>query len=125
MRRLASPILLSVALALAAALGGCLTSDATSIDDYDCPPGGTALTYQNFGEDFLGSNCETCHASEAVNRHGAPEAYTFDTVDEVRDHAARIFANAAADNTSMPPGPDDTPSDARDRLAEWLACGAP
>jgi hypothetical protein len=37
----------------------------------------------------------------------------------------RIFARAAGDNTSMPPGPDDPPEAERAMLAEWLACGAP
>lgn len=109
--------------AVLALVAGCF--DATTIDEYPCPPGGTALTYATFGEDFLAANCETCHAADAPSRHGAPEAFTFDTPGEVRAHADRIFVRAAADNTTMPPGPDDPPADDRARLAEWLACGAP
>ena len=37
----------------------------------------------------------------------------------------RIFLRSAADNTTMPPGPDDPPIEERAKLAEWIACGAP
>jgi uncharacterized membrane protein len=90
-----------------------------------CPDGGTRLTYQNFGATFMDSWCQSCHGSRAVNRAGAPGEFIFDTVDEVRQHAARIFVRAAGTNDSMPPGPDDPPLADRDQLAEWLACGAP
>ena len=49
------------------------------------------------------------------------------TVDQLVQHMvswARIFANAAADNASMPPGPDGPSRKERDDLADWLACGA-
>ena len=96
----------------------------TQLDDVACPPDST-LTYDSFGRDFVDSNCEPCHAAGAVNRHGAPEDYTFDNLGEVQRHRERIFANAAADNSAMPPGPDHLPQEQRDQLAEWLACGAP
>lgn len=93
-----------------------------AIDDMTCPPGGTPLTYASFGRGFFASYCNACHSSA---QHGAPEAYQFDTLDEVRLHADRIFVRAAGPNTTMPPGPDDPPEDDRDALAEWLSCGAP
>ena len=62
---------------------------------------------------------------DAAARHGAPESFRFDSLAQVRAHAARIFVRAAGPNTTMPTGPDDPPADERDRLAEWLACGAP
>jgi hypothetical protein len=108
---------------VAIALTGCFSGP--TLEDEPCPPGGTALTYDNFGAAFFGQWCEGCHAADAVHRHGAPHAYTFDTVEEIREHAARIFERAAASNTSMPPGPDDPSEPDRERLAEWLACGAP
>jgi hypothetical protein len=40
-------------------------------------------------------------------------------------HRERIYIRAAGSNDSMPPGPDDPPRAERDKLAEWLACGAP
>ncbi len=87
---------------------------------YPCPPTGTALTYQNFGEQFFTSYCVQCH--------GGPNGYSsrsFTDVASIRAQAADIFRNAARDNTSMPPGPNDPPQDQRYKLAEWLACGAP
>ncbi len=93
--------------------------------DDPCPDGGTPLTYASFGAEFLGTNCTTCHAAEAGARHGAPEGYRFDTLDDVHRHADRIFVRAAGPNTSMPPGPVDPAPDERARLADWLACGAP
>jgi len=105
------------------AMTGCF--DGPTLADEPCPPGGTALTYDEFARPFFDTWCERCHAAEAVNRHGAPHAFTFDTSDQIRSHAARIFERAAATNTSMPPGLDDPPPDERERLAEWLACGAP
>ena len=92
------------------------------LDDGGCPPGGTQLTYAGFGAGFFASYCNECHST---SQHGAPAAYKFDTLDEVRMHADRIFVRAAGPNTTMPPGPDDPPEAERDALAEWLSCGAP
>ena len=94
-----------------------------TIDQYTCT--GTTLTYDSFGAAFLDAHCNGCHSAAAGERHGAPESFRFDTLDEVHLHAARIFVRAAGPNTSMPPGPYDPPADERDRLAEWLSCGAP
>jgi uncharacterized membrane protein len=96
-----------------------------TIDEYPCPSAGTQLTYDDFGADFLQGNCNLCHSAEAAARHGAPESFRFDTLDEVHARASRIFVRAAGPNTSMPPGPNDPALDERDKLAEWLACGAP
>lgn len=97
----------------------------TSIEDYPCPSEGTALTYENFGKGFIDAYCQSCHGSNADDRLGAPGEYIFDTAEQVQKHADRIFARSAADNDSMPPGPEDPPAEERERLAEWLACGAP
>jgi uncharacterized membrane protein len=110
---------------LALALLAACDPPPLEMTEYPCPPAGTQLTYDNFGATFLGENCNTCHAAADGNRHGAPESYRFDTLDEVHQRRDRIFVRAAASNTSMPPGPVDPPADDRDRLAEWLACGAP
>jgi hypothetical protein len=102
----------------AAAVAAC--SVGTSIDEHPCPPGGTTLTYQNFGQGFFAAWCIRCH--------GGPTGYSsrsFTTVDDVRANKDRIFINAAADNAFMPPGPDGPTDKERNDLADWLACGAP
>jgi uncharacterized membrane protein len=97
----------------------------TTIDERTCPPEGTKLTYASFGKGFMDANCQTCHGAPTHDRKGAPGSYDFGSVDDVRVHKARIFARATADNTTMPPGPDDPPEAEREKLAEWLVCGAP
>ncbi len=108
---------IAIAFALGVALAGCGVED---IDDHPCPPGGTTLTYQNFGYGFFASHCIHCH--------GGPNGYSsraFTTHASIRDDRARIFANSVGENPPMPPGPDDPSEDERRKLAEWLACGAP
>lgn len=103
---------------LAVFLVGC--SSAPELSEAQCPPGGTKLTYANFGQTFLDGWCVRCHggpnghSSRALNTH-----------DAVKASAARIYANATQDNPPMPPGPDDPSPEDRAKLAEWLACGAP
>lgn len=104
-----------------ALLAGCGLAPL-ELEDLPCPEAGTALTYDGFGRGFFASHCDGCHTT---GTSGAPEGYRFDTLDDVRRHRERIFARAAGPNVSMPPGPRDPPEAERDRLAEWLACGAP
>ena len=97
----------------------------TDIDEYPCPPEGTTLTYASFGASFMNGYCQSCHGSLSEDRKGAPGEYIFDTVGQIQRQRDRIFARSAADNDSMPPGPEDPSLEDREKLAEWLACGAP
>ena len=90
-----------------------------------CPPEGTKLTYESFGATFVGTNCQNCHGQPESARKGAPPNFDFGSGQSIRDHRDRIFERAAGSNDSMPPGPDDIPEEERDKLAEWLSCGAP
>ncbi|HHH12162.1 MAG TPA: hypothetical protein ENK23_08855 [Sorangium sp.] len=114
--------LLGVAMALIT-MSACVTW--TEPEDVVCPPEGTELGYDNFAAGFFGEHCNRCHSALANDRHGAPLAYVFDTHDQIRVLSKRIFVRSAGDNASMPPGPDDPPQQARDNLAEWIACGMP
>ncbi len=96
-----------------------------SLDQWPCPKGGTTLTYANFGGGFFASYCNSCHSAPDGQRNGAPDDETFGTLADIRAHKDLIFLNAAATNDAMPPGPDAPPLGERDRLADWLACGAP
>ena len=95
-----------------------------TLESFACPDGGTPLTWENFGASFLARRCQSCHASDAVDRQGAPRDYTFDTPAQVHRWRVRIFERAAAENDTMPPGPDDPPLRERMQLAQWLACSA-
>ncbi len=109
------------AAAALALLAGCI-EPPLELDEVACPDAGTALSYDGFGRAFLATHCNGCHTASTS---GAPASYRFDTLEDVRGHRARIFVRAAGPNVSMPPGPEDPPADERERLAEWLACGAP
>ncbi len=107
--------------ALLVLLVGCADTPM-ELSDMACPTSGTQLTYANFGQQFMADHCNRCHSNSSA---GAPGSYKFDTQEQIQQHAARIFVRAAGPNTTMPPGPDDPTDVDRDRLAEWLACGAP
>jgi uncharacterized membrane protein len=115
--------LLRVGAALALSAAAC--DPTTDIHEYPCPPEGTSLTYESFGKGFLDAYCQSCHGAAGTSRRGAPSGYDFHDRDAVKHWRERIFARAAAENTTMPPGPDDPPEHERRKLAEWLACGAP
>jgi uncharacterized membrane protein len=115
-------LLLLLWLAATGALG---CGETPASEGHPCPPGGTPLTYENFGKPFLDTRCQGCHGGRPGQREGAPESFDFGTHAAAQQHLERIYARAADDSTSMPPGPDDPPADERARLGEWLGCGAP
>jgi cytochrome c5 len=96
-----------------------------TLDERPCPPD-SYLRAHNFGDGFLAEYCRGCHGQDVPKpmRHGAPLDVNFDTLTEVRQHAARMYARAGDGYTTMPPagGPGLA---ARALLGEWLACGAP
>lgn len=105
--------------------GAATDSGPITLADRPCPDE-SFLTYENFGAPFFSEYCTGCHSSQLPSdmRQNAPPDVNFETLEKVRMHAARIYARAADDNDTMPPagGP---PSDVRELLGEWLACGAP
>ena len=80
--------------------------------------------WANFGQGFLRQECQVCHASTAVDRHGAPPGVVFDTEADAWAHAPRILARAASDPPTMPPAGATRPED-RARLRRWLSCDPP
>jgi hypothetical protein len=85
-------------------------------------PSDSSLTYENFGQAFVQTNCLVCHGKTG------PESPKFDTVEQIRASAGDIDRAAAAGpngvNTFMPE--DGSVAEAeRRKLGEWLACGAP
>lgn len=82
------------------------------------------LTWETFGEGFLISQCDGCHAASSPDRHDAPAEVHFDTPAEAWSWSERILARAAGDDATMPPN-GGVSADDRTRLGWWLGCGVP
>lgn len=75
-----TPDILAALVALSALVAvGC---NVVTIDQWPCPPGGTTLTYENFGGGFFASYCNSCHSAPDGQRNGAPDDETFRTLAE-------------------------------------------
>ena len=79
------------------------------------------VRWTNFGEGFITSACQGCHASTAPERFGAPEEVSFDDVDQTWFWKDRILARAAGEEPTMPPEGGVHDED-RQRLVWWLEC---
>lgn len=97
-----------------------------------CPPGGTTLTYENFGRAFMNEYCTRCHSStlHGAERNGAPSDHDFDTLLGLRttdkSHLDEMAAAGPAGvNTLMPPSDPRPSTSERRQLGEWLACEMP
>jgi hypothetical protein len=106
-----------IRLALAfALLSACTGESSTGIDQVSCPPSGTTLTYASFGEELFANNCTTsgCHDRKkpVLTTQAAIQAHT-DAILQVA-----VYTDA------MPKDRDMSLAD-REKLGEWLACGAP
>jgi len=95
-------------------------------------PTADAPTAQNFGTAFMQTYCLSCHSASLTGaaRQDAPVGVNYDTLEDVRRQSALIDIHAAAGpnatNTEMPPeGRTQPTQQERERLGQWLACGAP
>ncbi len=109
-------------------------------DTAACPPGGTTLTWGNFGEQFFVDWCQECHnyTTPAAN---VPEGMVFYDESFVWSVAPlildRVVNAASATAPPMPPPPDARSSEIESRenairkilaiedVQEWLTCGEP
>jgi len=89
-------------------------------------PEESMLSWESFGGPYVRSYCSSCHGSAlpADMRQNAPLGLDFETIEQVRMHADRIWMRAADQNATMPPVGAPA-QDERTLLGEWLACGAP
>jgi len=78
--------------------------------------------WEDFGEGFVTGSCQSCHASTAADRNGAPEEVVFDSVKDAWEWSDRILARATGEAPTMPPSGGVTESD-RTKLTWWLLCG--
>jgi len=120
-------VLCSLGLVVLGLLLGCAVSSGTPTGTL-CP-GESAVSYNDFVADFMGTYCTECHSTslKPSDRHGAPSDHNFDTRYDVLANAEhidqRVGAGPDAINTSMPPSGWPTPSvEEREKLSEWLAC---
>jgi hypothetical protein len=98
----------------------------SAVPGRDCPPD-SFLDATNFGVPFFTTWCTGCHSSDLVGdaeRQMAPSEYNFDSIDVIRTNLLHAYSTAADDHDDMPPAGGPSPED-RERLGEWLACGAP
>lgn len=108
-------------------IGGSVSLTACGGEDLGDPTGSTcpsdsALTYANFGQGFFQAHCLSCHTANG------PESPKLDTLAQIRAKAGDIDRAAASGpkgtNTFMPDGASVDKAE-REKLGEWLACGAP
>ena len=81
------------------------------------------VTWSSWGDGFVRTQCQGCHASTTPDRFGAPEASTFDSVEDVCEQRDRIQARVLDDET-MPPAGGLTDDD-KLLLQMWLDCWLP
>lgn len=108
-------------LLLLLATTGCKAPEGDSGGDCGRVP---ALSYDNFGEGFLGLHCTGCHSSliPEARREGATPGVDFDSYAAVLQWSERIGARALGDEATMPPGGGPS-AEERALLGEWLQCG--
>ena len=89
-----------------------------------CPPE-SQVTWHNHAKPLIDTWCTTCHTSllSGDDRKGAPTGINFDTYQGVHAFRDRILAVATGDSPLMPPA-GGIPDIDRERLREWINCGA-
>ena len=78
------------------------------------------VNWDSFGQSFLITHCQGCHASTSPQRYGAPQGISFDTEEQAAELQSAI-ERTVLDQESMPPA-GGLNEDERALLAEWLAC---
>ena len=108
------------------ALTGCPDPDQDTdalVDsgNHDAAADSCDVTWENFGQAFLVTNCQPCHASDTEERFDAPEDVVFDVEEDAELWASRILARSSGSEPTMPPAGGVAESD-RALLEEWLTC---
>jgi hypothetical protein len=93
-----------------------MSASSTGIDPIECPPTGTTLTYANFGDELIANKCATngCHDRQRP---------VLTTQSAVQTNASTILDQAVY--TDAMPRSGSMLLMEREKLGEWLACGAP
>jgi cytochrome c553 len=83
--------------------------------------GGWRPTWSNFGESWFVTWCASCHAADAPQRFGAPEALVFDTEAQVKNSLSIIRSSVLGGSPTMPVG-GGLPEEDRQALERYLDC---
>jgi uncharacterized membrane protein len=94
------------------------TAPVDSASDTGCGP--NVPTWTGWTQGFVTGQCQSCHATTSPDRHGAPAAFTFDTLDQALDHADAVRASVLTDRTMPPAG--GVSDDELVLLERWLDC---
>ena len=78
------------------------------------------VSWENWGEGFFLTYCNSCHSQVSENRNGAPEDVNFNTYSEVKHWKERIHVRVLEEGT-MPLGGGVYPEDL-EMLEVFLAC---
>jgi uncharacterized membrane protein len=92
-------------------------------EDTACDPEVPSITWETFGEGFVTTHCQGCHASSSSDRQGAPEDVVFDSEADALWWRDAILDATASDPARMPPA-GGIDRDDRERLTIWLTCFA-
>ena len=102
---------------------GASSSSGALVTGATCPDAGTTLTYSSFGQSFMASSCTECHGTSR-----SAGGVRLDTQSAVQSQASLVDSVAGSGpngtRTQMPQGSSVSTSE-REKLSEWLACGAP
>ena len=79
------------------------------------------IGWNDYGQALLLEHCQSCHASTAPDRYGAPEEVYFDSYDDVVNLRLRMLSVLETDPPSMPPAVV-MPDVDHDMLVSWLLC---
>jgi uncharacterized membrane protein len=79
------------------------------------------VTWETFGDGFVRSYCQTCHATTSPDRHGAPADVTFDNEDQTLAWEDSVVETVRGG--LMPPGGGITETD-MEMFECWLGGGA-
>ncbi|RME26092.1 MAG: hypothetical protein D6798_07370 [Deltaproteobacteria bacterium] len=78
------------------------------------------VTWEDWGDGFMRTQCQGCHASQAEERYGAPPEVVFDTEADVIRWRARILVRTVDERTMPPAGGVDEVD--LQLLETWLRC---
>ena len=97
----------------------CATALDTGEEYSDCTQV-SLRTWENWGEGFFQTWCQSCHSRTTPQRNGAPENLNFDTLNDIVEWQEEI-RDSVIDNARMPKG-GGIPADVVVDFTEYMDC---